>query len=116
MTAPGSRRSNSATSSKSPVRPRHDEVARATRIRRDDRHPRGQRLLHRLAERLVLARMHEHVHARIRSGKLGAVERSGENRCGQDLLELAAVDAVADDHQLHIIAQRRKPLDMLLRR
>ena len=60
-----------------------DEVEGTTARGRDDRDTARHRLLDGLAERLELARVDEHVHARHSAGQVGTLELPGEHRAGQ---------------------------------
>ena len=84
------------------------QIAGATRLGRDHRHPGCQRLLDSLTERLVLACVHEDIHAGVGGGELRAVKRAGEHRRRQERLELVAVDAVPDNDQLQIVSTRKR--------
>ena len=72
--------SNSLTGNSRPGAVRHDKVARTARIGGDDRQTRRHRLLHRLAERLVLAGVNEDIHAGVGGSELLAVQCACENR------------------------------------
>lgn len=100
------------------VRPVVDEVDRATRVRGDHRQAGRVRLLHRLAERLLGAGVHEHVHGGVRGGELAAAH-AAEPRDGHARERAAGgrlARAVARDEEAHAAdpAEGLEPLELLL--
>lgn len=95
-----------------------DEVDRATRVRGDHRQAGRVRLLHRLAERLLGAGVHEHVHGGVRGGELAAAH-AAEPRDGHARERAAGgrlARAVARDEEAHAAdpAEGLEPLELLL--
>jgi len=97
---------------------RLDEVERATCGDRHDRDAAGVRLLQGLAERLVLAGVHEHVERRARRGEGLAAQRPREVGAGQPGGQFGTSRPVADDDHGRVgkVAQPGQIIDLLLGR
>ena len=92
------------------------EVERSAAAGRDDRDAARQRLLHGLAERLVLAGVHEHVEAGVRLREFVAAWNPRKVASGSSFSSAGAARAVADDHEPGAgqIGERAQVLDLLL--
>src|SRR5204863_6795523 len=84
-----------------------DQVERAAGGRRDHRYAAGQRLLHRLAERLERSSVDEHVEARVDARELVTPALAEEDRVRHGLLQAGPARAVADDDD----ADARQPAE-----
>jgi hypothetical protein len=92
------------------------QVDRAAGGGGDDRDAGRERLLHRLAERLGLARMDEHVERRHRRRQVAAGAEPEETRPREPSLQACAQWSVAHDHEARAgqVGQTHEAVDLLL--
>ena len=93
--------SSSYGSTRNPVRPCSTRSRGPPASGAMHRHAGGQRLLHRLAERLVRTGVDEDVEARVGGGELEAGAEAEEGRVRQRLAQRRLLGPVADDHDAH---------------